>query len=128
MVKKLEEFVLIVEDDEDLRHSIAEALKRNHCSVIEAGTVREATLKIKNQTFDIAFLDMRLGDDSGEELIDLMREDRKDQMNLTTPIVVISGHLDKDLIMGIAGKIQGALVKPFDIKALLSYVEKYRVK
>ena len=85
-------------------------------------------MKIKNQTFDVAFLDMHLGEDSGEKLIDLMREERMDQMNLKTPIVVISGYLDKDLVTGIAGKVQGALVKPFEIKTLLSYVEKFRVK
>jgi len=126
--KKLENFVLVIEDDHELRHSIAETLKRHDCSVVEASTLRDATMKLKNQAFDVVFMDMLLGEDSGEELIDLMREERKDQLNLNTPIIVISGRLDKDLVQGIAGKVQGALVKPFEIEAILACVEKFRLK
>jgi FixJ family two-component response regulator len=67
---------------------------------------------------------MRLGADSGEELIEFIRE-RKDALNVDTPILVISGHLDKPLIGKIAKKIQGALVKPFDMNALLESVKKH---
>ena len=121
---KKEKSILVIEDDIDLCNSIMSALQRSGYRPFGASELREATLKLKNQTFACILVDMRLGADSGEELIEFIRE-RKDAQNIDTPILVISGHLDKSLVAKIAKKIQGALVKPFDMNALLESVEKH---
>lgn len=119
-----EKSVLVVEDDVALCNSILSTLQRNGFKPFGATELRDATLKLKNQTFACILLDIRLGADSGEELIEFIRE-RKDALNIDTPILVISGHLDRPLVSKIAKKIQGALVKPFDMNTLLECVRKH---
>ena len=65
-----------------------------------------------------------LNDESGEEIIEQARS-RGESLNRDTPIVVISGYLDRDLVLNIAGKVQGALVKPFETSSLLEIVRKF---
>jgi len=119
-----EKQILVVEDDVELCNSILTSLHLKKYKCIGVTEVREASLRLKNQKFDAILLDMRLGSgDSGEELITFVRE-RKGSMNVNTPIIVISGFLDKPLVQKIAPFIQGALVKPFEMAALLEAIKK----
>jgi two-component system response regulator HydG len=120
---KAEKFILVVEDEVDLCSTMTRALTKAGFTTIGVNTVREATFKVKNQAYNCILLDMRVGEERGEDLIELIRT-RKDYNNLTTPIIVISGFLDKDVILDIRGKIQGAIVKPFDAKSLLEMIKK----
>lgn len=116
--------ILVVEDDVDLCNSILQTLHQKGYQPIGVTDMRDATLRMKNQKFACLIFDIRLGEtESGVELIKLAR-DRKESLNLPTPIVVISGYLDKSLVQSIAGSIQGALVKPFESDALTDLVYK----
>jgi DNA-binding response OmpR family regulator len=88
-----------------------------------ANNSRDAGLKLKNQKFDCILLDMRLGEERGEELILAIRQ-RPDYLNLNTPILVVSGNLDFDVMKTIKPHIQGALVKPFIPSDLLAPLKK----
>lgn len=123
MAAKNVKHILVIEDDAELANSVVVALEKAGFSALAANEMREAIFKIKNAKYACILLDMRLGQDSGEELVDFIRE-RRDAQNLDTPILVISGHLDRELVARLAGKIQGALVKPFDVDALLTAVKK----
>jgi len=68
-------------------------------------------------------MDINLGNDNGTDLIDLIRT-RNDMQNQDTPILVISGFIDKVLMKKIAHRIQGALVKPFQLIALIGHIKK----
>jgi DNA-binding NtrC family response regulator len=122
-MKKESPHILIVEDDVELCNGIMRALHREGYS--PAGTIelRDAMFKLKNQKYACVLLDMKLGADFGGELVTFMRE-RADAGNTDTPILVISGHLDRALVEKIGHRIQGALVKPFDMKTLLEAVKK----
>lgn len=115
--------ILIVEDDVELCNGIMRALHREGYNPSGAVELRDAMFKLKNQKYACVLLDMKLGIDFGEELITFMRT-RADLDNGDTPIVVISGNLDRELVEKIAHRIQGALVKPFDMKTLLDSVKK----
>jgi DNA-binding response OmpR family regulator len=115
--------ILVVEDDVDVCNAILTSLSRAGYRPTGVTTAREANLKLRNQAYSCILLDMRLGEENGESVIELIRR-RKDSPNKNTPVLVVSGHLDKDLIAKIAGQIQGAIVKPFDQKDLLAQVEK----
>jgi DNA-binding NtrC family response regulator len=121
---KEEKYILVVEDEVDLCHAIAVALKKAGYKSMGCATARDAMMKMKNQTYHCILTDIRLGSDSGEDLVEQIR-DRKDLLNLDTPILVMSGYLDKGLVSRIARHIQGALVKPFEIKVLLDLVAKH---
>ena len=116
--------ILVVEDDISLCNSILNTLHRQGHNPKGVTDLREAAFRMKNQKYDCLIIDMRLSNaESGEELIRMARE-TKDSLNLHTPILVISGYLDKSLVHKIARSIQGALVKPFEMKALLDLVSK----
>jgi DNA-binding NtrC family response regulator len=122
-MKKENPAILIVEDDVELCNGIMRALHREGYNPSGAIELRDAMFRLKNQKYACVLLDMKLGVDFGEELITFMRG-RIDLGNEDTPIVVISGNLDKPLVEKIAHQIQGALVKPFDMKSLLEVVKR----
>lgn len=116
--------ILVVEDDVDLNNSILTALTASGYIAHGAVDTRDAGFKLKNQTYACILVDIKLGIESGESLILQIRE-RRDYMNLDSPIVVISGNLDRPLVEKIGRKIQGALVKPFSMPGLLDTVSKH---
>jgi CheY-like chemotaxis protein len=115
--------ILVVDDDVDLCNSIVSALHRDGYRPTGVTTAREAIFKLTNQQYDCLVLDMRLENETGEEVIEAIRK-QKDSQNARTPIVVISGFLDKKLLVKVAKNIQGALVKPFELSKLLELVKK----
>jgi DNA-binding NtrC family response regulator len=123
-MKKEGKPILVVEDDLELCNAILATLHRSSYLPVGVVELREAMFKLKNQTFACVILDMRLKNDSGEDLVDFIRE-RKDVPNHDTPILVISGFLDKKILENIGKQIQGALVKPFEMSSLLEMLEKH---
>jgi len=116
--------ILVVDDDVDLCNSIVSALHRDGFRPTGVTTAREAIFKLKNQKYDCLILDMRLENETGEEVIEVIRH-RKDSQNASTPIIVVSGYLDKPLLVQVAKDIQAALVKPFELSKLLETVKKH---
>ena len=110
-------WALIVDDDLDLVEIISALISGMGFKVVSATKILDAKYKIKNQKFDFVLLDMRLGAGSGEEIIELVRQD-KHEFNHTTPIIVMSGFLDLELIGRIGKDVNDILVKPFDQKVL----------
>lgn len=121
--KRKGKYILVIEDDEGLCDSILENLQTAGYRCMGVNNLKEASFKLQNQKYECILLDMQLGAESGMSVIELVRS-RKGSQNPDTPIVVVSGYLDKVLLKKIASQIQGALVKPFDTKMLLSTVDK----
>ncbi|MGZ3649566.1 MAG: response regulator [Bdellovibrionota bacterium] len=116
-------FVLVVEDDVDLCNSVEGALQNVGFRAVGAHCLRDGVLKVQSQSFICILLDMQLGALRGEDIIEHARN-RVESLNRDTPIVVISGHLDRPLVKSLSGKVQGALVKPFDTNNLIEIVRK----
>lgn len=115
--------ILVAEDEDELRKMITEALESRSLNVIEADTATMAIRKLKNQKFDCVITDIKLGHETGEDIIHYTL-DPKSKDNHNVPILVISGFLDKDLVSRVAKNIRGAFVKPFEPKALKETVHK----
>ncbi len=64
--------VLLIEDDEAFRSTLAFALKRRGIFVLESPDSRGA-LKLAEESIDGIVLDMRLGSDSGADAIEALR-------------------------------------------------------
>ena len=82
--------ILIVEDNEDLRFTIKEALSGADYFVLEAGNGKEAldVLNDKaNKIPDLILLDLMMPKMNGFEFLELYRRDFKKQ----APVVVITG-------------------------------------
>ncbi|HEY6555344.1 MAG TPA: response regulator, partial [Vicinamibacteria bacterium] len=81
--------LLIVEDDEAERSSIAELLGHDDIEIGTAGSGAEALLALRQHSYDCAVLDLRLPDMSGFEVLDRIGQDEglRDM-----PIVVFTGR------------------------------------
>lgn len=77
--------ILVVDDDPRLRDSLRRAMTRLEHSVVEAGSIEEALERL-SQPVDLLVTDIRLGSDSGLDLIARVRRDQ-----LASRIVAMTG-------------------------------------
>jgi len=85
-------FVLMVEDELELRKVFAQFAKEFHCDFIEASDGEEGIQLFHKINPDIVFLDLRLPKVDGVEVFRHIKAAKHDQ-----PVVVMSGYLDDDV-------------------------------
>lgn len=117
-----EKQLLVVEDDAELLETIIAALKRAGFACTGVASVQEAQFKLKIVKYACVILDLKLGDSSGEDIVTFMRT-RKDILNHQTPVLLASGNINSEIVIGLAGKVQGGLVKPLDMDVLCEKVK-----
>jgi two-component system, NtrC family, response regulator AlgB len=61
--------VLIVDDEKNIRTTLSLFLEQLDCHVKAASSVEGALAVLKNESFDVAFLDLRLGAANGLDVI-----------------------------------------------------------
>ena len=61
--------VLIVDDEKNIRHTLRVCLETMETTVVEAGSATAALDAMGRSAFDLVFLDLRLGQESGLDLI-----------------------------------------------------------
>jgi two-component system, response regulator RegA len=99
--------VLIIEDDDSFRATLALALKRRGCTVLQSTDRQEALCHAANEEIDGVLLDMRLGALDGMALLPVLR-----QKLPRARIIILTGY----------GSIPGAL------KAVRLGVDDYLLK
>ncbi len=112
--------VLVVDDEQLIRWSLAEELRSAGFEPVEAGTVAEARAVRERTTPELYIFDIRLPDGSG---IDLLREVRTDDAD--TPVVMITGHGNVSTAVEVTRL--GAteyIPKPFDLREMMLVVER----
>jgi DNA-binding NtrC family response regulator len=77
--------VLLIDDEREVRESLAEALKDEYC-VTAATSGEEAIEVIKNDTPNVVILDMQLPGINGMETLELIK-----QIDKSVPVIIISG-------------------------------------
>jgi DNA-binding response OmpR family regulator len=110
--------ILVVDDDQDLRESIAEVLSEAGFAVTEADRGEEALEHLAHKNFDLILLDLIMPGLSGLELMGRIRE-KSPRM----PVIMITAFASVD--NAVAAMRQGAsdyITKPFRIDALLASV------
>ena len=112
--------ILVVDDDEMTRNLVSFALESKGYHVIAVGDGLQAILKIREQTPDLAILDIMLPDLSGLELLNLFRiEFKMEKM----PVILMSRLGSPKLVLA-ADKLGAIdfLVKPFEMDQLLEKI------
>src|SRR6185369_12123393 len=61
--------VLVIDDEKNIRATVAMCLEGMGCRVTGAATAESARAALTGRSFDIAFLDLRLGDANGLDLL-----------------------------------------------------------
>ena len=108
--------VLIVEDDEILRYTLAYRLREEEHEVLEAATADEALAVLKSiVTVDIVVTDVEMpGSMSGLDLTTHLRESFP-----TLPVIVVSGNpIPKDYT-----RASASFQKPYDFHRIAARIE-----
>src|SRR5688500_2281793 len=87
--------ILIVDDERNIRRTLRMVLEGEGHVVHEAGSIAEAELVLGKDPVDLILLDVKLGDDSGLELLRKLKARGEDGLagNIAEiPVVMISGH------------------------------------
>lgn len=114
------ECILIVDDDDTLRHILERALRRREFSVASAATIEEALALAQQESFDKAIVDLKLAHESGLQLIPQLLAI---QPNLA--IVMLTGY--SSIATAVEAIKLGAinyLCKPADADEILQSFEK----
>ncbi len=114
--------ILIIDDEKDIRFILEEILSENNFNTICAATIKESEDLIKNNSFDIAFIDVMLDEKSrdGLYLLKLVKEKHKD-----IPVIMMSGHANIEIaVNSVKDGAFEFLEKPFNQNRLLNFANR----
>jgi DNA-binding response OmpR family regulator len=109
--------VLIVDDDEALRTSLAEQLELHEGFVVfTAADGKQALELVKEHHFEVILMDVGLPDTDGRDLCRLVR-----RQGVKSPIIMLTAHdSDADTILGLDSGANDYIPKPFRLGVLLA--------
>ena len=109
--------VLLVDDDEALRGSLAEQFDlHQEFETIQAGTGADALEIAKEKHFDAILLDVGLPDLDGREVCKLMR-----RQGVNAPIIMLTAQdTESDTILGLESGANDYVTKPFRLGVLVA--------
>ncbi len=117
--------ILIVDDEPNIRATLRVALESMRHAVEDATGIADASKLIERSRFDVALVDLRLGSDSG---LDLMEACLRRAPRMAVVIITAHGSIDN----AVEAMRRGAfdyLAKPFtpaQVRAVLERVERFR--
>ncbi|MGD9730984.1 MAG: sigma-54-dependent transcriptional regulator [Desulfamplus sp.] len=79
--------IIIVDDEINIRRTLSYCLTAENHNVVSVSTSSDALYEVRQNAFDIAFIDIRLGQESGIDLIEPLLSDSP-----WTKIVIITAH------------------------------------
>ena len=111
--------ILIADDDNDLRHALAEQLAlHEEFSPSQATTASMALSMAKAEHPDLVIMDVGLPDMDGREAVKLMRKN-----GFKNPVIMLTGHIaDADAILGLESGANDYVTKPFRFAVLLARI------
>ena len=109
------ECVLIIDDEEPIRHFLRVALSGQLYEISEAASGKEGLIAARDEKPDVIILDLDLPDIDGVEVTRLIREWTQ------TPIIILSVRgSENDKIFALDAGADDYLTKPFSIRELLA--------
>jgi len=113
--------LLLIEDHEDTRISLAHLLRNRGCRVVEAGSAREARGILETLSFDGILVDLGLPDQDGHTFAAELRNDPK--FSQRTAFIATTGFADRrHREQSEQAGFVAHLVKPYPIEALWSAI------
>jgi DNA-binding NtrC family response regulator len=111
--------MLVVDDEQLVRWFLGRALRKNGHEVIIASNVSEAIEKLGTEKFDMMFIDLRMPEGNGTELIAKVWT-----LAVKPKVVVCSAFISSDLEEEFKNKGIFTLKKPFKLDELNIVVQK----
>lgn len=114
-----EKRVLIVDDDEMLRVSLAEQFTAYGYVPVSAATFAQGRDRATDGLYEFVILDISLPDGDGRDLCRLLRE-----KNVTCPIIMLTAaDSDEDTIAGLNAGANDYVAKPFRFAVLMARID-----
>jgi len=111
--------LLLVDDEEDFRQTIAKRLKKRGFAPEEAGSGNECLALLENKAVDIVVLDVKMPGMDGIETLRHIKE-----KFFETEVILLTGHaVTSDGISGIKSGAFDYLSKPIEFEHLLSKIK-----
>ena len=112
--------IMVVDDLPDLRHLIADSLKRHHYQIITASNGQRALDLAKTHKPDLILTDWMMPKMSGPEFIQALKADTELS---STPVILLTAKSDQESkLLGTEVGADGFLSKPFNEQELTSVV------
>jgi DNA-binding NtrC family response regulator len=112
--------LLIVDDDEQLRQTLARRFQRQGLNVAQAGNAEDALNKAEQNRFDVALLDLHLPGTNGVELLGQLKEKQPD---LEAILLTAHGSIET-AIQAMKRGAYDYLTKPFHLPELEIHIQK----
>jgi two-component system, NtrC family, response regulator AtoC len=112
--------VLIVDDEQNLRHMLQTLLKREGYEPVGVASVDGALMELEDRPYDVVITDLRMPGQSGMELVDEIR-----RRKMETTVVVMTAYGSRDI--AIEAMKHGAydyISKPFEADELVLLLRK----
>jgi two-component system, OmpR family, response regulator len=108
--------ILILDDDPAIRHMMVSFFREHDLDPISVSTVRDFRRAFTDETISLIVLDIRLGQDSG---FDLLREVRS---RSDVPVIVVTGNRcdEVDRVVGLELGADDYVSKPFSVAEVLA--------
>lgn len=115
-------WVLVVDDDPEIRRVVRRGLEQHDCQVAEAADGPTALAMLGELDVDVAILDRQLPGMSG---LELLREVRR--LTPSTHIIMLTGAAaEADRVLGLVSGADDYMVKPFSVRELAARVSSAR--
>ncbi|NVK18477.1 MAG: sigma-54-dependent Fis family transcriptional regulator [Methylocystaceae bacterium] len=112
--------VLVIDDEMNLVHSIKFSLKAEGMDVVAGYNGQEGVFLAKREAPDIIFLDLKLPDMSGMEVLEVLEKE-----NLSIPTIMISAHGDtRAAVQAVKLGAVDYLTKPFELDELVLLINR----
>lgn len=113
--------VLVVEDDDQIRDTIKEALEFEGYTVLTSTNGKDALEVLRgNQSPCLILLDLMMPIMNGWEFLN---HRKADDVLMTIPVAVVSAAEMRSIKT--AGEVQAIIKKPIDLDSLLAWVKRY---
>ena len=110
--------LLLVDDELGFLDVLGKRLSKRGFSVVSASSGTEAIQVLRGSDFDVAVLDLKLGDMDGIEVLDVFKK-----MVPDLPVIMLTGHGSEQAAReGMAKGAYDYLLKPCDLDDLLAKV------
>jgi len=107
--------ILVVDDDSNIRKTLSYCLAAEGYTVIAVSNPADAVEEAKRRSFDLAFVDLKLGEEDGMELISLLGS-----ASSWTKVVVITAYASiETAVESMKAGATDFLLKPFSLEDLI---------
>jgi DNA-binding response OmpR family regulator len=115
--------ILLVDDEANIRHTVAYSLRRDGYDVVEAADGEAALSAARNQPPDLVLLDVMLPYVDGFEIVGLIRAQAGWE---AVPVLMLTAkNTERDTVRALDAGANDFIIKPFQPQELLARLRRF---